>query len=231
MICDNTDRNIRLIILLIFYTGDLTHSRAQCQYRVHVKNRIHILYCRRQALQSHTGIDILLHKFRVIPLAVIVELGKYVVPDLHITVTVTTYRTARLTASIFLSTVIINLRAGTAGAGTMLPKVILFAEAEDPLRWDTDLFVPDLKSFLIILIDRRIEPVCIQPHYFRKELPAPGDSFMFKIIPEGEISQHLEKGAMSCRLAYILQISCTDTFLAGGDTPSRRYLLSRKIGF
>ena len=40
-------------------------------------------------------------------MTVIVELGKYVVPDLHVTVTFTTYRTSRLAAAVFLTTVII----------------------------------------------------------------------------------------------------------------------------
>ena len=229
MIGDDTYGNVRLILLLIFHTGNLTHPRAQRQHRVHIKNRIHILHRRRQTLQSHAGINILLHKLRIIALAVIVELGKHVVPDLHIAVAVTAYRTTGLAAAILLSTVIINLRTGAAGTGTMLPEIIFLAETEDPLRRNAHLFIPDFEGFLILFIDGRIEPVRIQSHHLRKKFPAPRDGLALKVIPEREISQHLEKGAVSCRLTYILQIPCTDTFLTGGNPPSGRNLLSRKI--
>ena len=45
----------------------------------------------------------------IIAVSVIVELCIYVVPNLHVSVTVTAYSTARLTAAILLASVIVNL--------------------------------------------------------------------------------------------------------------------------
>ena len=109
MIRDNTDRYISIILFLIFHAGNLTYSGAQRQYRVHIKDRIHILYCRRQTLQTHAGINILLDKLCIIALTVIVKLRKHVIPDLHITVTVAAYRTPWFATAVFLPTVIIDL--------------------------------------------------------------------------------------------------------------------------
>ena len=111
----------------------------------------------------------------------------------------------------------------------MLPEIIFLTETIDPLCRNADLFIPDFKSFLIVLIDRRIEPVSVQSHHFREKFPAPYNCLMFKVISKGEVAQHLKEGAMSRRLADILQISCTDTFLTGRNAPSRRNLLPCKI--
>ena len=69
----------------------------------------------------------------VVAVTVIVKLGEYVVPYLHVTVTVTAYGTARFAAAVFLTAVIVNLRTGTAGTCAMLPEVIFFAETENTL--------------------------------------------------------------------------------------------------
>ena len=116
MVGNDTDRYVRVIILLIFHARDLAHSRPKRQHRIHIEDRIHILYDARQSLKPHTGIDVFLRKLRIIAVSVIIELGKYVIPDLHIAVAVTAYGTAGLTAAVFLTSVIVNLRTGTAGA-------------------------------------------------------------------------------------------------------------------
>ena len=60
MVCNDTDSHIRIIILLIFHTGNLTYLRAQCQDSVHIENGIYILYSRSQTLQTHACVDIFL---------------------------------------------------------------------------------------------------------------------------------------------------------------------------
>ena len=41
------------------------------------------------------------------------------------------------------------------------------------------------------------------------------DRFLFEIITEGEVAQHLKEGAVTGSLTDILDIAGTDTFLAG----------------
>ncbi len=50
MIRDDTDGYVRVVVLLIFHTGDLAHPCSKRQHSIHVKNGIHILHGRSQSL-------------------------------------------------------------------------------------------------------------------------------------------------------------------------------------
>ncbi len=163
-------------------------------------------------------------------LSVIFKLGEHIVPHLNIAVAVAAYGAARLAAAVLLSSVIVDLRAGTAGACPVLPEIILLAEAEDPLFRDAHLLIPDGKCLVILLINRRIQPVRRKPHNFGQKLPGPVDGLGLKIIPKRKIAQHLKKGAVAGSLSDILDIACADALLTGGDPLPRWDLLPGKIG-
>ena len=59
--------------------------------------------------------------------AVVVELGEHVVPDLDVPVAVAAHGAAGLAAAVLRSTVIVDLGAGAAGAGAVLPEVVRLA--------------------------------------------------------------------------------------------------------
>ena len=162
-------------------------------------------------------------------MAVVVELAEYVVPYFHISVAVAAYRAAGLSAAVLLAAVVIDLGTGPAGTCAMLPEVILFAKAEDPLRSNSDFFIPDLKCFIIILVNGRIQPVLRQSDYLCQELPGPCNRFVLKVITKGEVSEHFKECTMTGGLSDILDVAGPDTFLAGGHPSSRRNLLSCKI--
>ena len=112
----------------------------------------------------------------------------------------------------------------------MFPEVILLAKAVDTLRRDTDLLVPDTECLVIILIDRRIEPVRIKTDDLSQKFPAPVDRLGLKVVSEGEIAQHLKEGAMSGSLSDIVDIAGTDALLAGGNPASGRDLSACEPG-
>ena len=189
----------------------------QCTDGIYIENGIHILNNNSQTLQTHTCIDILLDQFRIIAVSVIIELSKYVVPDFHITVAVAAYGTSGLAAAILLSAVIVDLRAGAAGACAMLPEVVFFAKAEDPLCRDADFLVPDVGK-------PRHRPGIPTGTGGRDPVPPPRSgtprtsamASCLKVIAEGKVSQHLEKGAVAGGLSDVLDIAGTDALLAGG---------------
>ena len=111
----------------------------------------------------------------------------------------------------------------------MLPEVVFLAKAEDTLRRDTLLLVPDLESFIVILVDGRVQTVGIQTNHFRQELPGPCDRFLLEIIAEGKVTQHLKESAVTGSLTYILNITGTDALLAGRHTCAGRNLLTGKV--
>ena len=174
-------------------------------------------------------------KFSVSTVSVTVKLCEYVVPHLHETVTVTAYFTVRLSAAVLLAAVIINLRAGATGTCAVLPEVIALAglriavKTGDAVGRNADLFVPDLKCFLILAVDGRIQTVLLKTQNFCQKLPGPCNRLMLEIISKGEVSEHLKKRQMSCSLSHIFNIACAHTFLTGGHTSAGRNLLSGKI--
>ena len=162
--------------------------------------------------------------------AVTLELSEYVVPDLHKTVAVAAGLAVRLAAAVFFAAVVVDFRAGTAGAGAMLPEVVFLAKAVDPVGGNTDLLVPDLVGFVILQIDGRIQSLGIHSHHLGQEFPAPVQGFSLEVISEGKVAQHLKKGGVASVLTDILNIAGTDAFLAGGNPLSGRNLLAGKVG-
>ena len=129
-----------------------------------------------------------------------------------------------------LAAVIVHLGAGTAGTGTVLPEVVLLAEAEDPLGGDADVLVPDLKGLIVVQVDGGVQPVLLQAYHLGEELPAEGDGLLLEIVPKGEVSQHLKVGAVAVGLADVLDVAGADALLAGGDAVPGGLLLPGEPG-
>ena len=184
MIRNDTDGHIRRLPLSISYPCDPAYMLAEGKYRIYIEHGIYALHYARQTLKAHARIDVLHIQLGIIVMPVIVELREYVVPDLHIPVAVAAYRTAFPVAAVLFPTVIVHFRARPTGACSMLPEIIFFPKAEDPLRRDPNVFVPDLPRFVVLQIDRRVQPVRRKADHFRQELPRPADRLFLKIIPE-----------------------------------------------
>ena len=179
------------------------------------------------------GIDILLFQFSIMALPIIVELGKYDVPDFHIPVAVAAHCAARLSAAVFGAAVIINFGTGTAGTGTVLPEVILFAKFENTLGGNSDLLIPDTERFLIGR--RRSFPSNTEgysrsgsrptPLWRGQKLPGPVNGLVLEIIAEGEVAQHFKICAVAGSIADIFDVARADALLAGAHTAAGRLLL------
>ena len=225
---DYAERDIGLIVLTVALSGNTGDMIGDIADGIDVKQRVDILHDTGQTLQTHAGVDVLLLEFGIVVVTVVVKLGEYVVPDLHIAVAVATDGAARLAAAILLAAVVVDLRARTARTGAVLPEVVLLAEAEDAVFRNADILVPDLKCLVVLDIDRRIQTVRRNAHDLGQELPAPGNRFLLEVVAEREVAQHLKIGAVACGLADVLDVAGTDALLAGRDAVTRRLLLSGK---
>ncbi|CDB30015.1 uncharacterized protein BN490_01226 [Firmicutes bacterium CAG:137] len=230
MVCNDPEGYVRLMALAVGSAGEGGHPVGDVHDGVYVEKALHPLARHSQPLQAHAGVDVLLGQFGVVAVAVVVKLGKDVVPDLHIPVAITAHSTAGLAAAVLLPPVIVDLGAGAAGAGAMLPEVVLFAKPEDPVRRDAHLLVPDLEGLLIVFIDRRVQPALVQAHHLRQELPTPFDGLPLEVIAKREVAQHLKVGSMAGRFADVLNVAGTDAFLAGTHPAAGRLHLSLEIG-
>ena len=159
MIGYKADRNIIHCICLIRLAGKLTDPVSDSFHCINIKYGIHILHYNGKTLKPHTGIYVFVLKFRVSTVSVTVELCEHVVPDFHKTVTVAANLAVRLSAAVFLASVIVDLRARTAGTCSMLPEVIALSglgitvKSCDPLGRNTDLLIPDLESLVILTVN------------------------------------------------------------------------------
>ena len=230
MVGDNPEGHIGLMALAIGSAGDGGDMVGDVHNSIHIEQAVHILAHHGQTLQAHAGIDVLLHQLGVVAVAVVVKLGEHVVPHFHVPVAVTAYGAVGLAAAVLLAPVIVNLAAGTAGAGAVLPEVVRLAKPENPLRRDADFLVPDFKGFLIVFIDGGVQPVLFQAHHLGQKFPAPGNGLVLEVIAEGEVAQHLEVGAVTGGLADVVNVAGTDTLLAGADSSSGGLHLALEVG-
>ena len=141
----------RLFALAVVRAGQLADLVGDVHDGIDIEEAVYILAHAGQTLQAHAGVDVLLLELGVVVVAVVVELGEHVVPDLDIAVAVAADGAAGLAAAVLGAAVIVDLGAGAAGAGAVLPEVVLLAEAEDPLGGDADLLVPDVKGLVVAL--------------------------------------------------------------------------------
>ena len=230
MVRDDAQGHIVLVALAVVGAGDLADLVGDVHDGIHIEEGVHVLHHAGQALQAHAGIDVLLLELGVVVVTVVIELGKDVVPDLDIAVAVAAHGAAGLAAAVLGAAVIVDLGAGAAGTGAVLPEVILLAEAEDAVLRDADLLVPDVEGLVIVLIDGGIEAVLLQAHHLGQELPGPGDGFLLEVITEGEVAQHLEEGAVAVGVADVVDVAGADALLAGADPVTGGLLLALEPG-
>ena len=143
MVCDDTQGDVCLRVVVIFYARLFAYGGDDVLYRVNLKHAVNALHNARKTFQTHTGVYVFGGKLRIIAVAVIIELRENVVPDFHIAVAIAAGLAIGLSAAVFFTAVKIDLRAGTAGTGAVLPEVVLFAEADDMILSYADFVAPD----------------------------------------------------------------------------------------
>ena len=214
MVSNNSDRNISFFICTIFNASKSTYLISDSLYCIYIKNRVYTLHNSCNSFKTHTSINVRVVKIRIRTVFFLTELSKYKVPDFHISVTVTTYCTTRLTTTIFFALIIVDFRTWTTWTYTMFPEVIFLTHSENSFWSKTNFFVPNIERFIIILIYRNIKSIFRKFYYLCKEFPCPVNSFSLKIIAKREVTKHFEKCTMACSLTYIFNIACSNTLLA-----------------
>lgn len=77
--------------------------------------------------------------------------------------------------------------------------------------------MPNVGSFVVIEVNSHRELIGIQPQplFAREEFPRPVNRFLFEVITEAEIPQHLEKRMVIRGSADVIDIPRPQTFLHG----------------
>ena len=231
MVGNDAQGHILLRVLMIFGTGDLADLLHNVLHGVHFKNIVHILENTGQTLQTHTGINILLLQLRVIAVAVVIELAKHIVPKLYIPVALAAGAAIRRAAAILFATVKINLRAGAAGAGAVLPIVVFLTQTHNVAGINAVLLCPNLESLVVVLINGHIQLVLRHFQHLGAELPSPSGGLFLKIIAKGEVAQHFKEGAVTVRFTHLLNIRGANALLASRHPGSGGCDLAGKVLF
>ena len=167
----------------------------------------------------------------IVPLAVGIELGEDQVPELHIPVALAAHLAVGVAAAVLGAPVVVQLGTGAAGAGAVLPEVVLFAQPYDAVGGYPHLFGPNCKGLVVVLVDGDPELVHRHLHNLGAELPGPGRGLVLEIVAEGEVAHHFKEGAVAGRLAHPLDVGGTDALLAGRHPLARGRDFARKVLF
>ena len=229
MVCDNTDGNVRLLVLFVFNACNLANVLDNSLNSVNLKEIVNALHNASESLKSHTRVDIGVFKVAVVALTVAVKLCENEVPELCISVAITTDLTIGITTSVLLASVKINLGAGAAGTCAVLPEVVCLAKSYNALGCNANLLCPDVKRLIVIEVDCNPELVNGELKHLCAEFPRPCSSLSLEIVAKGEVTKHLKVSTVSCSLTYTLNIGCTDTLLAGCNPSSGGLNLTCKI--
>ena len=219
MVGDNPQGHVGLGVVAVIHPGNLADFLHDVLHGVHQEQVVHVLHDTGQALQAHAGVDVLLHQIGVVAVAVVVKLGEHQVPHFHKAVAVAAHAAGGLAAAVLLAPVEVDFRAGAAGAGAVLPKVVLLAQALHVALFHTDFLGPDVPGLVVVFIDGDVQLLLGHLQHLGEELPGKGDGLPLKVIAKGEVAQHFKIGAVAVGVAHVLNVAGADALLAGGHTP------------
>ena len=226
MVGYNTDRDIVLCISAVGLACNLAYSVEKTSYGVYLEEVVYTLHYASESFKTHTGIDILLRKLGLVAVTVVVKLREYVVPDLHESVTVTAGLTVVGSTAVLKSSVEIDLGAGAARTGAVLPEVISLAKLYNMSLGHADLISPKSVRLVVKLVDGGPKEICGDLETFGKEFPSPRNSLVLEVVSKGEVTEHLEVSAVTRGMTYSVKVGGSYTFLAGAHTVARGNLLT-----
>lgn len=195
---------------------------------VHV---VHALEDHRQALQAEPGVDVLAGQVaedlevRLGGALAALVLHEHEVPDLDVALVVD--GGAALDSELG-TPVVVDLRAGSAGARDAHGPVVLFhPEALDALGGNADDLAPDALGLVVLLVDGDPQALGVQAVAALvlragQQLPGELGGTFLEVVTEGEVAAHLEEGAVPGGLADLFDVRCAHALLhAGGTRPGR----------
>ena len=226
MVGNDLQRHVAIGSLAIFHTGQGRSFFDNREEKVGFKVVLFLLHDSGETFEASAGIDVFLRQRNAAAVFLLVELGKYQVPDFQETIAVAAHLVFRIGAE-FFALVVENFGVRAAGAFADFPEII-FQRIDMTFR-NAYQVVPVAIGFFIIRVNGDIEAGFVEHQDFRQKFPSPGDGFLLEIVAKGEVPQHFEESMVASRMAYVFDIAGTDTLLAGGDSMLRWFYLAGEI--
>ncbi len=173
--------------------GELLGAGDHRPHEVGVVHAGHVLQQRRDALDAHAGVDVLLRQGAdrrevVLRRPVTADvLHEDQVPDLQVAVLVG-LRAA--VAPVGGAAVEVDLRAGAAGTGhAHVPVVVLAAAALDAVLGQAGDLAPELERLVVVAVDGGPEPVGVDAVAARDQVPGVADRAFLEVVAEREVAR------------------------------------------
>ncbi len=202
------------VFQLFFYGSDYRHEK------IRFKIRFRSLRYRSDTLQPHTGINILVRQTFQGTIAFSVKFGEHEIPHFQEPAAVTCGIAGGLSASGIRAVIVEYFGTGAARpVGAVFrsvrgPEIIVSAEFDYFFSRNFYFLEPDRVGFFILLINRYPQSFPRKAHHLCHEFPRPQNGLFFKIITERKISEHLKKSMMPGSFSHVINIGCSQAFLA-----------------
>ncbi len=198
---------------------------------------MHPLQERRAALDSQTGVDVLLRQGREPAVLVEVELHEDEVPELEVAVAFAARSAVVASAAVLVTAVEVELRAGAARPRrARLPEVLGPRQAADAVgRYPDALPAGDGHAVLAepeLRVARehgRPQALGGKAHVPRHELPGEVDRPVLEVVAHREVAEHLEEREMASSQPDCVDIGRTKAFLDCGQPVRGRFLLAEEV--
>ena len=227
---DDAQRLVDGGVGFVFLAGKaLAHSNQAAQHVgvVVVRDALHN---GRNALQAHTGIDVLRRQRGKRAVFLAVELGEHAVPVFKEAIAIATRRAVGAAATDFGALVKVNLgaraaRAGGAGA----PEVVVFAQARDMAVFDAEV-LPNLDGLVVVFEHREVQLFFRQAEHFSREFVRPSAHLVLEVFAKAEIAQHFEERKVA-RIANIVDVVGAHALLhrRGADVLGVEFFLMQEV--
>ena len=213
---DHLHGHIHIMGLPVSFFGQFFGTGDDRSDQIAFKIGLLVLKDRSKALKAQTSVNAGFGQWRHVAFRVPVVLHEDQVPNFQESVAVAIHTAIRLTAAVGITAIQVNLAAGAARSCVAHgPKILFFTQPDHSFVGNTNLFVPQIIGFIVICINRSVEFLRRQAITIGHQVPGKIDCLFFKVVPEGEIPEHFEKGMVSGRIPDVLQVVVLS---AGPDT-------------
>ena len=235
MVGHNAERLGGRLVVVIVLAGQLGNLRNDVRERVRLVDRLAAVEGADRALKAHAGIHVLLRHRHILAIGGLVILHEHVVPDFQEAAAGAGRRAVRAARRLILDDKHLGIRAARAGLARRAPPVMLAREEVDVLLLHAVLH-PVVGGFVVArdiafaLKHGERKLVLVETEVLRagQELPAPSDHFLFEIVAQRPVAQHLEERQVG-RVAHLVDIARADALLHVGQARAGRMLAAQQI--
>ncbi|MPM48640.1 hypothetical protein SDC9_95366 [bioreactor metagenome] len=219
MVGNDSEHARNFLVLAVLLAGELRNLADDAGERVRVVHALDALQSGDRAVETHAGIDVFLFERDELALRGLLVFHKDVVPDFQILAAVAAGFAVRAAGR--FAGIVEDLRIRSAGAGQPggAPPVVFLRQVYD-VAGRNAVGNPAVmrngiaRGVLVAFEAGEIQQVRVnaEPFLAGEELPGERDGFLFKVIAQRPVAEHLKERAVR-RIADLIDIASADALL------------------